>query len=118
MLGKIVSSHQRDWDEVLPHVLTADRALQPDATGFSSNLLGVGRESRSPLDLVYGRPPDAVDSAANYSTHVRDLGDGDYVPSEASNSDTGDSELGLTLSATDVCERPNSVDSVGSFNRG
>jgi transposase InsO family protein len=75
MLGKVVSSHQRDWDEVLPHVLAAYRASLHETTGFSPNLLMFGRETRSPLDLVYGRPPDAVDNAANYSTYVRDLAD-------------------------------------------
>jgi transposase InsO family protein/predicted aspartyl protease len=75
MLGKVVSSHQRDWDEVLPHVLAAYRASQHETTGFSPNMLLFGRETRAPLDLVFGRPPDAADSDANYTTYVRDLGD-------------------------------------------
>ena len=61
MLGKVVSSHQRDWDEFLPQVLAAYRASSHESTGFSPNLLMFGRETRAPLDLVYGRPPDAVD---------------------------------------------------------
>src|SRR6218665_1787640 len=73
MLGKVISSHQRDWEIFLPHVLSAYRASRHEATGFSPNFLLFGRETRGPLDLIYGRPPDAVASDANYTTYVQDL---------------------------------------------
>ena len=75
MLGKIVSSHQRDWDEMLPSVLAAYRSSLHDTTGFTPNFLLFGRELRAPLDLVYGRPPDADLANATYSSYVRDLAD-------------------------------------------
>jgi hypothetical protein len=73
MLGKVISSHQRDWDEVLPHVLAAYRASLHEATGFTPNYLMFGRETRAPIDLVYGRPPDADRRAGTYSTYVQDF---------------------------------------------
>src|SRR5688572_32150540 len=73
MLGKIISSHQRDWDEVLPHVLAAYRASLHEATGFTPNYLMFGRETRAPIDVVYGRPPDDDRRADNYSSYVQAL---------------------------------------------
>ena len=73
MLGKIVSNHQRDWDEVLPHVLAAYRASTHEVTGYSPNRLLYGRENRAPLDLVYGRPPEPEPVSATYSSYVDDL---------------------------------------------
>ena len=73
MLGKVVSSHQRDWDWYLPHVLAAYRASTHETTGFSPNFLMFGRETRAPLDLVYGRPPDTTWRTSTYSEYVRDF---------------------------------------------
>ena len=73
MLGKVISSHQRDWDEVLPHVLAAYRASLHEATGFTPNYLMFGRETRAPIDLVYGRPPGGERVDATYSSYSRDF---------------------------------------------
>jgi hypothetical protein len=58
MLGKIISSGQREWDEMLPIVMAAYRALPRSSTGYSPNYLFLGRELRMPLDLVMGSPAD------------------------------------------------------------
>src|SRR6218665_861759 len=60
MLGKVINAYQRDWEKWLPLVLAAYRSSRHEATGFSPNLLMFGRETRAPVDLVYGRPPDAL----------------------------------------------------------
>ena len=73
MLGKVVSSNQRDWDESLPHVLAAYRASLHETTGFSPNYLTFGRETRAPLDLVYGSPPSADPGAGTYASYVQDF---------------------------------------------
>lgn len=57
----------------LPHVLAAYRTSLHETTGFSPNFLMFGRETRAPLDLVCGRPPDADRIAANYVDYVREL---------------------------------------------
>jgi len=58
MLGKVVSDSQRDWDERLPLVLAAYRASRHESTGFSPNMLFLGREVRMPIDLVMGLPAE------------------------------------------------------------
>ena len=73
MLGKVVSSHQRDWEELLPHVLAAYRASLHEATGYTPNYLMFGRETRAPLDLVYGRPPDSDLRLRTYTSYAQDF---------------------------------------------
>ena len=59
MLGKVVSTNQRDWCVRLPTVMAAYRASVHSATGFSPNFLTFGRELNAPIDIVLGRPDDA-----------------------------------------------------------
>jgi len=56
LLGKVVTEDHRDWDEHLPFVMAAYRATKHDATGFTPNLLFLGREINFPIDLMYGTP--------------------------------------------------------------
>ena len=56
MLGKVVSTNQRNWDEWLPSVVAAYRASRHDATGYSPNFMMFGREVYAPLDIMYGAP--------------------------------------------------------------
>ena len=54
VLGKVVSDHQTDWDEMLPYVAAALRASPSESTGYSANYLMFGREVNTPADIVYG----------------------------------------------------------------
>jgi len=54
ILGKVVSEHQTDWDEWLPYVAAALRASPSESTGYSANLLMLGREVNTPADIAYG----------------------------------------------------------------
>ena len=56
MLGKVVSTNQRNWDEYLPSVMGAYRASCHESIGYSPNFLVLGREVNAPLDVVYGVP--------------------------------------------------------------
>ena len=56
MLGKVVETNQRNWDEFLPSVMAAYRASRHESTGYSPNFLCLGRENRAPLDIVFGLP--------------------------------------------------------------
>ena len=58
MMGKVVSQSQRDWDERLPALMAAYRASPHEATGFSPNRLFLGREVRTPLDVIMGLPAE------------------------------------------------------------
>ncbi|MDZ7612307.1 MAG: RNase H-like domain-containing protein [Flavobacteriaceae bacterium] len=72
MLAKVVDSDQKNWCEKLPGVVAAYRGTVHDTTGFSPNRLMFGRENRTPLDLVYGRPAEAQ-TPVNVSQYVLDL---------------------------------------------
>jgi len=52
LLGKVVDQSQRGWDKLLPHVLCAYNSTKHDTTGYSPNFLLLGRELRTPIDLV------------------------------------------------------------------
>ena len=56
MLGKVIDTNQRNWDEFLPSVMAAYRASRHEATGYTPNFLVFGRENAAPLDVVFGIP--------------------------------------------------------------
>ena len=56
MLSKVVSDHQRDWDEHLQKVLFAYRTAIHESTGYSPFLVTFGRSPNLPVDVVLGRP--------------------------------------------------------------
>lgn len=58
-LAMVTAKHQRDWDNHLPLVLMAYRSVTQDSTSCSPALLMLGREVRTPAEMVVGRPPDA-----------------------------------------------------------
>jgi hypothetical protein len=55
MLAEVISENQRDWCEHVPAVMAAYRASVHKATGYSPNMLMLGRENRLPVDLVLHR---------------------------------------------------------------
>jgi len=71
MLGKVVSDSQRDWDEVLPQVMAAYRSTRHDATGYSHNMLFLGREVTTPLDLIMDLPSDQSSDCEDYDDFVQ-----------------------------------------------
>ena len=56
MLSAYVSDHQQDWDRHLPYVLMAYRSSLHESTGYSPNMLMLGREVATPLDIMYELP--------------------------------------------------------------
>ena len=56
MLSAYVSENHRDWDENIPYVLMAYQATEHESTGYSPNMLMLGRETGTPLDLIYEMP--------------------------------------------------------------
>jgi transposase InsO family protein len=73
MLGKVISDSHRDWDDRLPQVLAAYRASPHSSTGFSPNRLFLGRDTRMPLDLVMGLPPQKNGDNNITEEHVRKM---------------------------------------------
>jgi len=68
ILGKTVAEHQKDWDTRLIFALSAYRATRHRATGYSPNFLVLGRETRAPLDVIYGRQ----ETGRNYDSFVEE----------------------------------------------
>lgn len=58
-LAIVTAKDQRDWDAHVPLVLMAYRSAAQDSTACSPALRMLGREIRTPADMVVGRPPDA-----------------------------------------------------------
>ena len=66
-LRKVVSTHQRYWDERIPIFLLAYRASTREATGVTSANMVFGREFCLPFDLLFGAPSDVVQSTTDYT---------------------------------------------------
>ena len=56
MLSAYVNENHRDWDESIPYVMMAYRSSQHETTGFTPNMLMIGREATTPLDIMYEMP--------------------------------------------------------------
>lgn len=73
-LSKVVSSHQRDWDRLLPVFLLAYRSAPHDSTSHSPSRIVFGRELRLPCDLLLGSTPDEDRRSSLHSgTYVDEL---------------------------------------------
>ena len=54
--------------------MAAYRSSKHESTGYSPNLLTLGREARAPIDIVLGLP-NAEEQQENYDTYVETLSD-------------------------------------------
>lgn len=72
-LAVVTADNQRDWDIHLPVVLLACRSAVQESTGFTPAMLMFGHELRTPVDLVFGVPPDRDSSVSPGPTYVSDL---------------------------------------------
>ena len=72
LIGRVIDEHQSDWDSLLPYVMAAYRASRHESTQFTPNMLVLGREVRSPVDIVYQTPetPHPI-SYASYADELR-----------------------------------------------
>uniref|UniRef100_A0AAZ1X5F3 Integrase catalytic domain-containing protein n=1 Tax=Oreochromis aureus TaxID=47969 RepID=A0AAZ1X5F3_OREAU len=57
-LAILTSRQQRDWDQHLPLVLMAYRSAVQESTKCTPAALMFGHELRTPVDLVFGSPPE------------------------------------------------------------
>jgi transposase InsO family protein len=65
MLSAYVGDHQRDWDSHLPYVMMACRSAEHETTTLTSNMLMLGRETSTPMDLMYEMPSSIKMKPAN-----------------------------------------------------
>ena len=67
MLTMYVEKRPNRWDEHLPYVMLAYRSSVHDSTGYSPNMMMLGREVELPLQSVVPRPvEEGVDNVAEY----------------------------------------------------
>ncbi|CAI5669498.1 unnamed protein product [Oreochromis niloticus] len=59
-LAILTSRHQRDWDRHLPLVLWSYQTAVQESNQCTPAALMFGRELRTPVDLVFGSPPEPV----------------------------------------------------------
>ena len=52
---------QTEWDTKLPYVMMAYRSSVHESTGYSPNMLMLGREVEMPIDVLIGRPKDEAE---------------------------------------------------------
>jgi hypothetical protein len=64
-LRKVVSTHQRDWDERLPIFLLAYRESTHETTGMTPANMVFGSELRLPCDFLFGAPTDKEESTTD-----------------------------------------------------
>ena len=70
-LSKVVSDHQRDWDQYLHLFLLAYRSSVNETTGQTPANVLFGRELRLPCDLKFGFKPDEEVAGEDYVTNLR-----------------------------------------------
>ena len=74
MLSKYVSENQRDWDQSLALVMLAYRSSVHYSTGFTPNMLFMGREPKLKIDLLMGSPQDEkAYSIPNYPQYLEKM---------------------------------------------
>ena len=66
--------NQTDWDEQLPFVGFAYRSAQHESTGESPNMMMLGREVRTPIDLVV-EGPECEEDEVEYTDYAWELRD-------------------------------------------
>ncbi|KAL7839003.1 hypothetical protein SRHO_G00256610 [Serrasalmus rhombeus] len=71
-LAILTDKHQRDWDRHLPLLLWLCRAAVQESTNFTPAQLMLGRELRTPTDLVFGLPV-GLDTPVNETCYARNL---------------------------------------------
>lgn len=57
MISMFVDDNHSNWDEQIPYVMMAYRATEQETTGMSPNMLMLGRETSTPLDIMFEMPP-------------------------------------------------------------
>ena len=65
MLSTFIEENHRNWDTLLPNVMMAYRCTEHETTGMSPNMLMLGRETSTPLDISFEMPPSIKRQPAN-----------------------------------------------------
>ena len=73
ILSLYVSERQTNWDQLVPLAMAAYRSTPQETTGQSPNLLMLGREVNTPVELLIGRPPgESTAEVTEYGSQLRE----------------------------------------------
>ena len=70
VIAKAIELDQHHWCENVPMALAAYRASRHESTGYSPNMLMLGRETTMPIDLVLGLPEANKEKEASHNEYV------------------------------------------------
>ena len=73
MIKAYLKGEQENWDLSLGCLASAYRATPQESTGLTPNLLMLGRETKLPVELVYGSHSSASRPITNYGQYVDTL---------------------------------------------
>lgn len=76
MLRTYIDSEQCEWDLHLNYLAAAYRATHQESTGFTPNMLMLGKEVRLPAEIVVGTPENRTgEEIASYGQYVDTIRD-------------------------------------------
>ncbi len=66
-----MKGQQNEWDKILSCIAAACQSTPSESTGFSANMLMLGREVRLPTDLIFPNPKNKGEICVG--TYVEEL---------------------------------------------
>ena len=66
MIKAFIDGKQNDWDLYLGCLAAAYRSAVHESTGFTPNMLMLGQEVQTPVDLLFGKPKEQEMSYGEY----------------------------------------------------
>ena len=73
MIRAYLKGEQNDWDLHLGCLTSAYRSSENESTGLTPNMLMLGREVRTPLELLFGCRAEVFVSYGDYVAGLRTL---------------------------------------------
>lgn len=73
MLSAFVSSHQRDWDELIYLLMLAYRSGEHESLGTSPCSMIFGKDVNLPIDLILGKPKQEESNPVGKSAYAYEL---------------------------------------------
>ena len=71
LLRAFVNKEHSDWDERLPYVLMAYRSSVNETTGYTPNMMMLGREVTVPLDIQFANPNNIKEFQSDFAANLR-----------------------------------------------
>ena len=75
MIKSYIRDDQEEWDEHLSFLTAAYRSTPQESSHLTPNLIMLGRETRQPIDLLYGSPNSPDNDNSNIGEYVTALRD-------------------------------------------